>query len=200
MRCGNWIRVVIVLLALLAGNAVTAQERFGGLAGIVTDASQAPVPGATITITNKQTGATRTAVSGPDGGYRISDLEPGRYAVAVELQGFQKIEVDDVLVLLGKTAEFPASLKVGGLAWLAHRRMISRTGPKRPEPLGQVSGTLAYALHASDGRGGGSSAPAPPSIWGRSARRWRRWLRGPFGLLRMGVRPIGTLAGPGWQR
>ena len=53
MRCGNWIRVVIVLLALLAGSVVTAQERFGGLAGIVTDASQAPVPGATITATNK---------------------------------------------------------------------------------------------------------------------------------------------------
>ena len=61
MRCGNWIRVVIVLLALLAGNAVTAQERFGGLAGTVTDASQAPVPGATITITNKQTGAHATS-------------------------------------------------------------------------------------------------------------------------------------------
>ena len=115
IRRGNLIRIVIVLLALLAGNTANAQERFGGLAGVVTDASQAPVPGATITITNKQTGAARAVVSGPDGGYRVSDLEPGRYSVTVELQGFQKIEVDDVLVLLGRTAEFPATLKVGGV-------------------------------------------------------------------------------------
>ena len=91
IRRGNLIRIVIVLLALLAGNTANAQERFGGLAGVVTDASQAPVPGATITITNKQTGAARAVVSGPDGGYRVSDLEPGRYSVTVELQGFQKI-------------------------------------------------------------------------------------------------------------
>jgi outer membrane receptor for ferrienterochelin and colicin len=34
----------------------------------------------------------------------------------VELQGFQKIEADDVLVLLGRTVEFPASLKVGSVS------------------------------------------------------------------------------------
>src|SRR3954464_4251265 len=115
MRCWKAMHALLVLGLLLAGTTLSAQERFGGLAGIVTDASQAPVPGATITITNKQTGAVRTVVSGADGGYRITDLEPGRYTVNVELQGFQKVQVDDVLVLLGRVADFPATLKVGGL-------------------------------------------------------------------------------------
>ncbi len=115
MRLRFTVSVLVTLLAVVAAGAATAQERFGGIAGIVTDSSQAPVPGATITATNKQTGAQKVAVTGTDGTYRISDLDPGRYTVTVELQGFQKVQADDVLVLLGKTADFPASLKVGGV-------------------------------------------------------------------------------------
>src|SRR3954470_547422 len=116
MRLRLTASIIAILLAVVASGAATAQERFGGLAGVVTDTSQAPVPGATITVTNKQTGTSRTAVSGADGTYRISDLDPGRYTVTVELQGFQKVQADDVLVLLGRTADLPATLKVGGLS------------------------------------------------------------------------------------
>ncbi len=47
--CHNGIRVLVALVALSVAGVATAQERFGGLAGVVTDSSQAPVPGATIT-------------------------------------------------------------------------------------------------------------------------------------------------------
>ena len=104
MRLGITVRVVVAMLAVMITSAAGAQERFGGLAGVVMDSSQAPVPGATITATNKQTQATRVVVSGENGAYRIPDLEPGRYTVTVELQGFQKSQTDDVLVLLGRTA------------------------------------------------------------------------------------------------
>src|SRR6185369_15747889 len=115
MRLRLTVSALVALLAVVAAGTATAQERFGGLAGIVTDSSQAPVPGVTITATNKQKGATRVVVSGADGAYRIPDLDPGRYTVTVELQGFQKVQADDVLVLLGRTADFPATLKVGGV-------------------------------------------------------------------------------------
>ncbi len=60
--------LLAALLALIGGvPASLAQERFGGLSGTVTDTSKAPVPGATITITNTQTNASRTTVSGADG-------------------------------------------------------------------------------------------------------------------------------------
>jgi hypothetical protein len=108
---------VVLLLASLLGNLTPAlaQERFGGLTGVVTDPSQSPVPGATITVTNQQTGAVRTTVSGSDGSYRIPDLEPGRYTVVVELSGFQKVQADNVIVLLGRNVDFPARLQVGAL-------------------------------------------------------------------------------------
>ena len=78
MRFRTTVSILVALLAVIATSAATAQERFGGLAGVVLDSSQAPVPGVTITATNKQTGATRVAVTGADGPYRIPDLEPGR--------------------------------------------------------------------------------------------------------------------------
>ena len=116
MRFRTTVSVLVALLAVIATSAATAQERFGGIGGIVVDSSQAPVPGVTVTATNKQTGATRVVVSGTDGAYRIPDLEPGRYTVTMELQGFQKVQADDVLVLLGRTADFPATLSVGGVS------------------------------------------------------------------------------------
>src|SRR5438034_1085963 len=111
------LRAVGVLLALIAliSWPVAAQEKFGGLSGVVTDSSKAPVPGATATATNKQSGAVRTTVSGADGVYRFPDLEPGRYLVTIELQGFQKVSADDVLVLLGKTFNIDAELKPGAV-------------------------------------------------------------------------------------
>ena len=93
-----------------------AQERFGGLTGTVTDASDAAVPGATVTATNKETSATRVAVSGGDGAYKVPDLEPGRYSVTIELQGFQTVALDDVIVLLGKTVSLDAQLRPGALS------------------------------------------------------------------------------------
>ena len=54
MRFRFTVSILVALLAVVGTSAATAQERFGGLAGVVTDTSQAPVPGATITATNKQ--------------------------------------------------------------------------------------------------------------------------------------------------
>ena len=116
MRLRITVCAFVAMLVVMVTRSATAQERFGGIAGVVTDSSQAPVPGATITATNKQTGAARTVVSGPDGGYRLPDLEPGRYTVTIELSGFQKVQADDVLVLLGRMADVPAALKVGGVS------------------------------------------------------------------------------------
>src|SRR5579871_3106312 len=110
MRLKNlwWLLALVLLMTPLA-----AQERFGGLSGTVTDPMKLAVPGATVTATNKESGVSRTAVTMADGSFSIPDLVPGRYAVTVELQGFQKATADDVLVVLGKTYQFSAELKPG---------------------------------------------------------------------------------------
>lgn len=107
--------IAVWALALPRPWVLHAQERFGHVAGTVTDGQQAAVPGATITLVNLASGASRTVVSGAQGEYRIADVDPGRYTIVVELQGFQKVEATDILVLLGRTVEFPAVLKVGSV-------------------------------------------------------------------------------------
>ncbi len=109
------ILVMLVGLALATDQAL-AQERFGGLTGSVTDESGGVLPGATVNITNKGTGQVRSVVSGSDGRYSILDLDPGRYSVRVELTGFSSAQADDINVLLGRTLDFNAQLKVGNLA------------------------------------------------------------------------------------
>ena len=109
-RITAWlVGIVCVMVAATAG----AQERFGGLTGTVIDSTKAAVPGATVTARNKETGATREVVTGADGTYRVPDLDPGRYSATIELQGFQKVQLDDVIVLLGKMVGVDAELKTG---------------------------------------------------------------------------------------
>ena len=144
MRLRITVRIVVAMLAVLITSAATAQERFGGLAGVVVDSSQAPVPGATITATNKQTQATRVVVSGENGAYRIPDLEPGRYTVTVELQGFQKSQTDDVLVLLGRTADLSATLTVGAVS-----EVVTVTGDTKTQ-VDLRSTTVAHNVTAEE--------------------------------------------------
>src|SRR5690242_8529020 len=109
------IGVLLLGLILVSFSAANAQERFGALTGKITDPQDAPVPGVTVTATNKTSGVAHTAVTGTDGVYRILDLEPGRYQVVAELSGFQKAEDQNVLVLLGRSIEFSPKLQLGAV-------------------------------------------------------------------------------------
>ena len=106
----------VALLVAMIATPAGAQERFSGLTGTVTDASGAVLPGASVVITNKETGKVFTAVTGADGVYRVLDLEPGRYSVKMELSGFATTEFPDVNLFLGKTITVDSSLKIGGVA------------------------------------------------------------------------------------
>src|SRR5687768_10063461 len=87
-------RVAAVVLAFVVALAVTssAQERFGTLTGRVTDQQNAAVPGATVLITNVETGQVRTFTTDTNGVYLAPDLVPGRYTVRIELTGFRGVE------------------------------------------------------------------------------------------------------------
>ncbi len=113
-RTGPMFALALVLCAGL--QPAFAQERFGALAGTITDATQSALPGVTVTATNVQTLAARTTVTTADGSYTIPDLAPGRYNVTVELSGFQRVQADDLIVLLGRTLTFSVELQVGAVS------------------------------------------------------------------------------------
>ena len=109
--------LVVCLLALFMGGAqyAGAQERFGSLTGTVTDQQGGAMPGVTVVITNATSGESRTFVTDSNGKYNAPDLQPGRYRVAFELQGFNRIERQDISVVLGRTFNLDAQLQVGAV-------------------------------------------------------------------------------------
>jgi hypothetical protein len=84
---------VAVLLTVAPGHAQTQS----GINGTVTDSSQAVVPGAKITITNRSTGVVSLAVTSSAGTFTVIGLLPGKYSVAADAQGFRKVETTAVV-------------------------------------------------------------------------------------------------------
>jgi hypothetical protein len=114
---GRMVRAALLaLLAVTMPSAAVAQMTRGGLVGTVRDASGGVIPGVTVTVTNMDTNAARVAVSDEQGTYRIQALEPGRYLIVTELQGFAKFEQRDVRVQAALDTTVDLTLKPGGMA------------------------------------------------------------------------------------
>lgn len=104
--------LAIFVLFLMAGMA-SAQERFGNVSGVVKDPTGAVVPDVTVTVKNQNTARTLTTKTRGDGTFFIGDVEPGRYKISFEKQGFSRFETPDAQVLVGKTTSIDASMKLG---------------------------------------------------------------------------------------
>ena len=69
-----------------------AQNVTGTLTGIVSDASGAVVPNASVIMKNADSGDIRKTVSNGEGFFTITAVQPGTYIVTVDAKGFQKWE------------------------------------------------------------------------------------------------------------
>jgi Carboxypeptidase regulatory-like domain len=100
----------IVALALAA--PVSAQDPRGTITGTIRDASGSVIPGATVTITNKEMGTTVTIVTNEVGFYQAPYLIPGIYQVNAELQGFKQA-AREVEVRIADRLEVDLALTIG---------------------------------------------------------------------------------------
>src|SRR5439155_13250259 len=66
-----------------------AAQSLGTISGQVKDTSGAIIPGATVTVVNTATNATRTVVTNEVGLFDFPALPPGPYTVKSELEGFK---------------------------------------------------------------------------------------------------------------
>src|SRR5262245_22703534 len=80
--------LVAAAVSLLTTNSLEAQSIGATLAGVVAESRGAVVPGATITVTNTKTLATRSTVSDRTGAFQVANLDAGDYAVKATLDGF----------------------------------------------------------------------------------------------------------------
>ena len=91
-----------------------AQDYRAKVQGIVTDSTDAVVPGAKVTLRTTAPASSQSREAGANGAYLFDNVEPGTYTVSAELQGFSKQVQENVLVQTRADVTVNFSLKPGG--------------------------------------------------------------------------------------
>lgn len=137
-------RVAIVLVcAALAGLSAVptpAQDSGGRISGVVRSASGDAIPGASITVTNQQTGATRAVTSAAGGVYEVTGLAPGLYTVFAELRGFGQVSLRDLRVDSGAsvTADLVLETRVEEQVTVTGTRVPGRVASETLAPVDYI--------------------------------------------------------------
>src|SRR5579884_12530 len=85
------------------------------LQGTVSDATGAVIPGATVTLTNKETNKSQTVQSDPSGVYTFNALPPGTYSLKAELQGFNTFTQDNITIAAEQSQSLNVTLQPGAV-------------------------------------------------------------------------------------
>jgi hypothetical protein len=104
--------LLVVAVALLPAETLGQGETTSAILGQVTDVTGAVVPGATVTITNHDTGMKRGVRTDDAGRFSFPQLKPGSYSVKVEAQGFESQQNDGVYSGLGQKQTVNFALRV----------------------------------------------------------------------------------------
>ena len=113
-RRGLLVLLIVSLCAIFATPAASwAQTANGAITGTVLDPTGAAVAGATVTATNRETGAVSKATSTSTGLYEFPSLQPGTYDVTFAAKGFAVSTALGIEVQAVQTRQVNAKLQVG---------------------------------------------------------------------------------------
>ncbi|MGH9347099.1 MAG: TonB-dependent receptor [Vicinamibacterales bacterium] len=104
-----------MLVVCLFVQPLQAQIETGNISGLVIDQTGGALPGVTVTVVNLATGRERVVVTNETGLYRVAGLQPSRYSVKAELQGFATVTRPEITVNVGATVDVHLTLGVEAL-------------------------------------------------------------------------------------
>src|SRR5690349_21714500 len=110
-------RGIATLLIVFATHVIAfAQTPTFAVEGVITDAQQAVLPGATVTITNTATGLTRSTITDTGGRYVFAAMPTeGKHRIQVELTGFSTSVREDIIFSAGQRATINFSMKLSSV-------------------------------------------------------------------------------------
>ena len=97
----------------MGGGVFRSANGSTGLSGLVKDPSGAGVSGAHVTVRNEETGVAQEATTDRQGRYRFSGIQPGNSALFVNAPGFQRFNLSNVYIGVGRTNQIDATLNIG---------------------------------------------------------------------------------------
>ena len=115
LRCSFFLSLIVLmfLLAVQATPAWAQASSTGSVSGVVTDQQEAVVPGATVTLANKENGVSQSTTTKDDGRYLLVNVPPGSYELTISKKGFETAKVSGEQVRIGLTTTTNIQLKVG---------------------------------------------------------------------------------------
>jgi hypothetical protein len=134
------IQVVLMVLGVLTAAPVMAQQGGSAIRGLVTDEQQGVLPGVAITITHVENGNVRETSTGADGTYLVPSLVPGPYRVSAQLEGFNRLLREDVVLRIGSTLQVDLMLRVGSMA---ENVTVTAEAPQVDLTSAQVGGAVS---------------------------------------------------------
>ena len=105
---------LLLVVGVIGAAPLFAQILTATILGVVSD-SGGVLPGATVTVTNVDTGLTRTVPTAGDGSYRIPALPVGPYEIRAELPGFSAALRTGVTLVVEQQAVLDFELELGAI-------------------------------------------------------------------------------------
>ena len=100
----------VVFMMPLSGSA---QVLYGSIVGNITDSSGASIAGATVVITNKETGQSRESATDASGSYEFPTVSAGTYSLKVTKPGFKTVTRENLSVTLNTVTRADLLVEVG---------------------------------------------------------------------------------------
>ena len=106
--------VVLALLLVFTGIGYS-QAVNGSLLGSILDITGARMPSVKVTVTESNTGLSRSTESNQSGNYSFPDLQPGTYTISAEQTGFKRASRADVSVIVNTSPRVDLTLEPGNV-------------------------------------------------------------------------------------
>ena len=113
MRGKTYIVLGIAVASATLSLAAIAQELTGRIVGRVFDQQGGVIAGAAVAATHVETNSSYSSLSGENGQFSIPAVRLGTYRITVELAGFKRAVVQNVVVETGGTADINVTLEIG---------------------------------------------------------------------------------------
>src|SRR5712692_4679463 len=109
----RFVFVSLLIVVVCALSAMAQSTTTGAIGGTVTNPNKEVIPGATVTVKNLGTNKEDTAVTDDQGRFRVVNLPPGSYSVAINAAGFAPFNVEKMTVEVGLVSNIDAPLTLG---------------------------------------------------------------------------------------
>lgn len=135
-----YVLLFIALVAFILSPRTSFAQYRAGLQGTVTDPTGAVVPGATVTMVDKETNQTQKSTTDGAGNYTFNRLAPAPYTVTVDAKGFATKTVDNVNIA-GETMQgLNISLEAAGAQQSV---TVTDTAPAINTATANIAGTIS---------------------------------------------------------